>query len=185
VIYTVRGELVRTLHQDGSQGGYVVWDLRTKDNLDVAPGLFVFQVDAPGVGTRSASSRSSNDHALHAVAPALTDRLLAALAALYVIAREAGAQSKTGTTIGQFPPSSPARATRRWATLASRRSRISTASTTTPRSPRTRPCRVAFSHVDWFAVFATTTSRASCRSVNGERLRHRHVAEFGRHTFAP
>jgi len=50
-IYTVRGELVQTLHQDGSQGGFVVWNLRTKDNLDVAPGLFVFQVDAPGVGT--------------------------------------------------------------------------------------------------------------------------------------
>jgi hypothetical protein len=49
-IYTVHGDLVRTLQQDGSHVGYVPWDLRTKDNLDVAPGLYVFQVNAPGVG---------------------------------------------------------------------------------------------------------------------------------------
>jgi hypothetical protein len=51
-IYTVRGELVQTLHQDGSTAGYVPWDLRTKDNLEAAPGLYVFHVDAPKVGTR-------------------------------------------------------------------------------------------------------------------------------------
>ena len=50
-IYTVRGDLVRTLKQDGSDDGMVPWDLRTKDNLDVAPGLYLFHVDAPGVGT--------------------------------------------------------------------------------------------------------------------------------------
>ena len=47
-IYTVRGDLVRTLRQDGSLQGYVAWDLRTKDNLDVAPGLYIFHVEAPG-----------------------------------------------------------------------------------------------------------------------------------------
>ncbi len=47
-IYTVRGDLVRTLRQDGSLNGYVAWDLRTKDNLDVAPGLYIFHVEAPG-----------------------------------------------------------------------------------------------------------------------------------------
>ncbi len=50
-IYTVRGELVQTLTHEGSTEGYVPWDLRTKDNLDVAPGLYVFQVDAGEVGT--------------------------------------------------------------------------------------------------------------------------------------
>ncbi len=50
-IYTVHGDLVRTLRQDGSLSGMVPWDLRTKDNLDVAPGLFVYHVDAPGLGT--------------------------------------------------------------------------------------------------------------------------------------
>jgi hypothetical protein len=46
----VRGDLVRTLSQDGSLDGYVAWDLRTKDNLDVAPGLYIYNVEAPGVG---------------------------------------------------------------------------------------------------------------------------------------
>ena len=50
-IYTVHGDLVRTLRQDGGTSGAVPWDLRTKDNLDVAPGLYVFHVDAPGMGT--------------------------------------------------------------------------------------------------------------------------------------
>jgi len=50
-IYTVRGTLVQTLRQDGSVEGYVPWDLRTRDNLDVAPGLYIFHVDAPGLGT--------------------------------------------------------------------------------------------------------------------------------------
>jgi hypothetical protein len=49
-IYTVRGDLVRTLRQDGSLDGFVAWDLRTKDNLDVAPGLYIYHVEAPGVG---------------------------------------------------------------------------------------------------------------------------------------
>jgi hypothetical protein len=50
-IYTVRGELVQTLRQDGSMSGFVAWNLRTKDNLDVAPGLYIFQVDGGAVGT--------------------------------------------------------------------------------------------------------------------------------------
>ena len=50
-IFTVRGTLVRTLRHDGSDAGYVAWDLRTKDNLDVAPGLYVYHVEAPGMGT--------------------------------------------------------------------------------------------------------------------------------------
>ncbi len=49
-IYTVRGELVQTLHHDGSSIGMVPWDLRTKDNLEIAPGLYLFHVEAPGVG---------------------------------------------------------------------------------------------------------------------------------------
>ncbi|MEO7867358.1 MAG: hypothetical protein ABIU54_06950, partial [Candidatus Eisenbacteria bacterium] len=50
-IYTVDGDLVQTLHQDGSNEGYVAWNLRTKDNLELSPGLYIFHVDAPGVGT--------------------------------------------------------------------------------------------------------------------------------------
>jgi hypothetical protein len=47
-IYTVRGELVQTLRHDGSLDAMVPWDLRSKDNLDIAPGLYIFQVEAPG-----------------------------------------------------------------------------------------------------------------------------------------
>ncbi|MBP9212390.1 MAG: hypothetical protein KBF97_06285, partial [Bacteroidetes bacterium] len=50
-IYTVRGELVQTLTQDGSMTGVIPWDLRTKDNLDVAPGLYIYQVDAGSTGS--------------------------------------------------------------------------------------------------------------------------------------
>ncbi len=50
-IYTVRGQLVQTLHHDGSHAGMVEWNLRTKDNLDVAPGLYIFHVDANELGT--------------------------------------------------------------------------------------------------------------------------------------
>ena len=50
-IYTVRGDLVQTLRHDGTIDGTVPWNLRTRDNLDVAPGLYVFHVEAPGTGT--------------------------------------------------------------------------------------------------------------------------------------
>ncbi|MGH7741174.1 MAG: hypothetical protein ACRENS_04055, partial [Candidatus Eiseniibacteriota bacterium] len=52
-IYTVRGDLVQTLHHSGATSGYEPWDLRTKDNLDIAPGLYLFHVDAPNLGTHS------------------------------------------------------------------------------------------------------------------------------------
>ncbi len=50
-IYTVKGDLVQTLRHDGSTEGYVAWNLRTKDNMDVAPGLYVFHVDGKETGT--------------------------------------------------------------------------------------------------------------------------------------
>lgn len=55
-IYTIRGELVQTLHHDGftpnpdgtrGEGeatGMIEWDLRTKDNLEIAPGLYIYHV---------------------------------------------------------------------------------------------------------------------------------------------
>jgi len=51
-IYTIRGDLVQTLTHDGSTDGYVAWNLRTKDNLDVAPGLYVFHLDAGSIGSQ-------------------------------------------------------------------------------------------------------------------------------------
>ena len=49
-IYTVRGELVQTLRHDGATAGMVPWNLRTKDNLEAAPGLYLFHVDAGDLG---------------------------------------------------------------------------------------------------------------------------------------
>ncbi|MGB3545089.1 hypothetical protein, partial [Rubrivirga sp.] len=49
-IYTVTGDLVQTLRHDGMTTGMVPWDLRSKDNLEVAPGLYIFHVDAPDIG---------------------------------------------------------------------------------------------------------------------------------------
>jgi hypothetical protein len=49
-IYSVRGDLVQKLEHNGSRDGFVAWNLRTKDNLDVAPGLYIYHVDAPGTG---------------------------------------------------------------------------------------------------------------------------------------
>lgn len=52
-IYTLVGELVRTLHHDSAiNDGKVYWDLLTKDNLEVAYGLYFFHVDAPGIGKK-------------------------------------------------------------------------------------------------------------------------------------
>ncbi len=50
-IYNLLGELVQTLRHDGSDEGVVAWDLRTKDLLDVAPGLYIFHVDGGTAGT--------------------------------------------------------------------------------------------------------------------------------------
>ncbi|MBU2493164.1 MAG: hypothetical protein KJ571_11115 [Bacteroidetes bacterium] len=51
-IYTVRGELIRTLTQDNFYVGDVYWNLRTEENLDVAFGVYVYVVDAPNIGTK-------------------------------------------------------------------------------------------------------------------------------------
>lgn len=51
-IYSVRGDLVQRLEHNGSNDGFVAWNLRTKDNLDLAPGLYIFHVDGGTLGTR-------------------------------------------------------------------------------------------------------------------------------------
>jgi hypothetical protein len=51
-IFTVAGDLVQTLVHDGPiTEGFIAWDLRSKDNLEVAPGLYIFHVDGQDVGT--------------------------------------------------------------------------------------------------------------------------------------
>ena len=50
-IYTVRGYLVDTIeHLGGLNDGAETWDLVSKDGMDIAYGIYVYHVDAPGIG---------------------------------------------------------------------------------------------------------------------------------------
>ena len=50
-IYTITGELVQTLTHDSTvDDGQEPWDLTSRDGMDVAFGVYLFHVDAPGVG---------------------------------------------------------------------------------------------------------------------------------------
>lgn len=53
-IYNARGELVRELrHESGIDDGTVSWDLRTRENLEVAYGVYFYHVEAPNVGEKT------------------------------------------------------------------------------------------------------------------------------------
>jgi len=50
-IFTVSGELVKVVeHEDVISNGTAIWDLLTKDNLAAAYGVYIYHVDAPGIG---------------------------------------------------------------------------------------------------------------------------------------
>ncbi|PKL87648.1 MAG: hypothetical protein CVV23_14325 [Ignavibacteriae bacterium HGW-Ignavibacteriae-2] len=50
-IYTINGELVQQLRHEGFiTDGTVSWDLRNKDQLEVAPGLYIYHVDGGTTG---------------------------------------------------------------------------------------------------------------------------------------
>ncbi len=50
-IYTITGQLVQTLHHASSiDDGQEPWDLVTKDGMNAAFGVYVYHVDAPGIG---------------------------------------------------------------------------------------------------------------------------------------
>ncbi len=51
-IFTVRGELVKTLQSENLYVGDVFWNLRSEENIDVAYGVYVYVVDAPNIGTK-------------------------------------------------------------------------------------------------------------------------------------
>ncbi|MHB1688963.1 MAG: hypothetical protein ACYCVH_16540 [Ignavibacteriaceae bacterium] len=52
-IYTISGSLVQTLYHDGTlTNGQEPWNLVSKDGMDISFGVYVFQVDAPGLGTK-------------------------------------------------------------------------------------------------------------------------------------
>ncbi len=52
-VYTVRGALVQTIEHDASvENGQESWNLVTKDGMDLAYGVYIFHVDAPGIGEK-------------------------------------------------------------------------------------------------------------------------------------
>ncbi len=53
-IYTITGELVKTLeHNESIDNGQEAWDLTTKDGMNLAYGIYLFHVEAEGVGTQT------------------------------------------------------------------------------------------------------------------------------------
>ena len=51
-IYNVNGDLVKTLTKSYSAtDGSITWNLVSEDGMDIAPGLYVYYVDAPGIGS--------------------------------------------------------------------------------------------------------------------------------------
>lgn len=52
-IYTMSGKLVDTIeHFSSISDGQASWDLVSKDGMDIAFGVYVFHVDAPGIGEK-------------------------------------------------------------------------------------------------------------------------------------
>ncbi|MGZ3940671.1 MAG: T9SS type A sorting domain-containing protein [Bacteroidia bacterium] len=51
-IYTLAGTLIRTIEKDNDQQTYVTWDLKNDKNIQIASGLYIIHIDAPGIGER-------------------------------------------------------------------------------------------------------------------------------------
>ena len=53
-IFTVNGELVKEIeHESTLNDGTAEWDLLTKDNLSASYGIYIYHVEAPGIGTKA------------------------------------------------------------------------------------------------------------------------------------
>ena len=48
-IFTISGEKVRELSHNDSKTGNMWWDLRSYNNQEIAPGLYIYTVQAPGI----------------------------------------------------------------------------------------------------------------------------------------
>jgi len=52
-IYTTRGNLVKTIKHDSPMvDGSESWNLVSKDGMDVAYGIYIYHVEAPGIGEK-------------------------------------------------------------------------------------------------------------------------------------
>ena len=57
-IFTVAGVLLREIEitKDklvGANSGTYIWNMLTKDNLEISYGIYLYQVSAPGIGTKT------------------------------------------------------------------------------------------------------------------------------------
>ncbi len=53
-IFTVSGRLVQTLNVNNSiDNDRYIWDMLTKDNLELAYGVYIYHVEAPGIGEKT------------------------------------------------------------------------------------------------------------------------------------
>ena len=52
-IYTISGELVKEIHHQSSiNNGTGKWDLLTKDNLTASYGVYIYHIEANGIGEK-------------------------------------------------------------------------------------------------------------------------------------
>ena len=49
-IFTISGEHVSTIEHESESSGNAWWDMRTVNNQEVAPGLYLFHVQEKGTG---------------------------------------------------------------------------------------------------------------------------------------
>lgn len=53
-IFTVNGELVKEIeHESNLSDGAAEWNLLTKDNLSASYGVYIYHIDAPGIGSKA------------------------------------------------------------------------------------------------------------------------------------
>jgi hypothetical protein len=60
-IFNIRGQLVNVLEHDGSAGGQeqtpefngtYVWNMLSRDNLEISYGIYIYHIEAPGIGEK-------------------------------------------------------------------------------------------------------------------------------------
>ncbi len=52
-IFTINGELVKTIDVDNpDDNGTAYWDMLTKDNLSISYGIYIYHIQAPGIGEK-------------------------------------------------------------------------------------------------------------------------------------
>jgi len=50
-IYTITGELIATIEKDDTKN-YAIWNMLTFEAQEIAYGVYIYHVDAPGIGTK-------------------------------------------------------------------------------------------------------------------------------------